>query len=275
MWPKPWPSPATNGIANMHIEPIGFFYSSRREKMQSPRQPNELASAKSIRELNDHIELVSGKNFEQALEDLDGFSHAWILFSFHLNIEKNTARWRPKVQPPRFSNKKRGVFSTRSPYRPNPLGLSLVEIESVQGLKIYTKTSDLLHLSPVFDIKPYIHSSDSVTESRQGWRGDFQALRQHETELFQQKKNWLIENNQHRVIETITQQIDSDPRSAKSKRIRELGNNEFIYSYRLWRVHFLYFENQITLLDLNVEMNNWPQLPMNEQEILRSFDEFF
>ncbi len=101
-----------------------------------------------------------------AVLDLDGWPYLWVLFWFHLN-----ETWRPRVTPPR-SSKKRGVLATRSPYRPNPLGLSVVRLERVEGRVLHVAELDMLDGTPVFDIKPYLAWSDAIPDAGGGWLDD-------------------------------------------------------------------------------------------------------
>lgn len=111
------------------------------------------------------IELEKGHNYEQGLKDLDGFDYIWLIFVFHHN-----RNWRPLTNPP-FSDGKgrKGVFSTRSPYRPNPVGMSCVRLDSVKGNRVFVSESDLLNDTPILDIKPYIPEFDSFSDARSGW----------------------------------------------------------------------------------------------------------
>ena len=124
------------------VRPIGFAHSSYADRHSAPRQP---AAARDVR---GEIRLLPSAQFEHALADLESFSHLWVIFWFHLN-----SHFRPKVAPPR-SEQKRGLFATRSPYRPNPLGLSLVKLERVEGHTLYVCDMDLVDGTPVLDIKP-------------------------------------------------------------------------------------------------------------------------
>lgn len=141
----------------LELEPIGVVHSPFSEKMQAPRQPGVAQSA------DGSIELFAGRDFEHALEDLTTFKFIWILFWFD-----RAEGWRPKVLPPR-SDKRRGVFATRSPHRPNPIGMSLVELAGVEGLILQAKGLDLLEGTPVLDIKPYIPYADSRAGAGHGW----------------------------------------------------------------------------------------------------------
>jgi tRNA-Thr(GGU) m(6)t(6)A37 methyltransferase TsaA len=141
----------------LSLTPIGLVRSPFTEKMQAPRQPNTPQAA------DGSVELFSGNDFEHALEDLTTFRYIWLLFWFD-----QSEGWRPKVLPPR-SEKRRGVFATRSPHRPNPLGMSLVELTSIEGLVLSVKGLDLLDGTPVLDIKPYIPYADSRADADHGW----------------------------------------------------------------------------------------------------------
>jgi tRNA-Thr(GGU) m(6)t(6)A37 methyltransferase TsaA len=144
-------------LRRLELMPIGVVHSPFTEKMQAPRQPGVAQSA------DGSIELFAGRDFEHALEDLTTFRYIWILFWFD-----RAEGWRPKVLPPR-SEKRRGVFATRSPHRPNPIGMSLVELVSVDGLVLAVKGLDLLEGTPVVDIKPYIPYADSRPDADHGW----------------------------------------------------------------------------------------------------------
>jgi tRNA-Thr(GGU) m(6)t(6)A37 methyltransferase TsaA len=144
----------------LELEPIGVVRSPFTEKMQAPRQPGVPQSA------DGRVELFAGRDFEHALEDLTTFRYIWIIFWFD-----RAEGWRPKVLPPR-SEKRRGVFATRSPHRPNPIGMSLVELAGVEGLVLSVKGLDLLEGTPVLDIKPYIPYADSRPDADHGWLDD-------------------------------------------------------------------------------------------------------
>ena len=141
----------------LELAPIGVVRSPFKEKMQAPRQPNTPQAAAGS------VELFSGHDFEHALEDLQTFRYIWLIFWFD-----QSEGWRPKVLPPR-SDKRRGVFATRSPHRPNPLGMSLVELTGIDGLVLSVGGLDLLDGTPVLDIKPYIPYADSRPDADHGW----------------------------------------------------------------------------------------------------------
>lgn len=147
----------TDEPRSLVCKPIGVVRSPFTEKMQAPRQPGVKESAPG------RVELFVGNDFEHALEDLATFRYIWIIFWFD-----RAEGWRPKVLPPR-SEKRRGVFATRSPHRPNPIGMSLVELTGIDGLVLSVNGLDLLEGTPVLDIKPYIPYADSRPDADHGW----------------------------------------------------------------------------------------------------------
>lgn len=120
-----------------------------------PIQPKGAAMVKGYAQIDD--EFVDG------LQDLQGFSHIYLLYSFH-----KATRTELKVTP-FMDSEIRGVFSTRSPLRPNHIGLSIVQLSKVEGNKVYVEGIDILDGTPLLDIKPYIAGFDSVAESTSGW----------------------------------------------------------------------------------------------------------
>lgn len=139
------------------VTPIGRIHSCFKEKFAIPRQPLLASAATGI------IELLPPYNHEDALLGLEAVSHIWLLFIFHQTLENKT---RLKVRPPRLGgNKSLGVFATRSTFRPNNIGQSVVKIERIINHCIHVSGIDLLDGTPIIDIKPYIPYADIVTEA--------------------------------------------------------------------------------------------------------------
>jgi tRNA-Thr(GGU) m(6)t(6)A37 methyltransferase TsaA len=138
------------------FEPIGFVRSPFKEKRAAPRQG-------VVNGATGTIELSSKSGIEHALEDLAGFERIIVLFHFH-----EVEGWRPKVQPPR-STVRRGVFATRSPHRPNPIGFTVARLLRVEGLVLHVAEIDMLDGTPVLDIKPYVPYADAFPNARAGW----------------------------------------------------------------------------------------------------------
>lgn len=136
---------------------IGVARTPWTEKRQAPRQP---AAARGVKAT---IELFPGKGYEDALANVEEWSHLWVLFAFD-----KSRGWSPKVLPPR-SRVKKGLFATRAPHRPNPIGMSLVRLRRVEGLVLHVEDVDLLDGTPILDIKPYVPYADAFPGSRAGW----------------------------------------------------------------------------------------------------------
>src|SRR5262245_24936065 len=115
------------------LDPIGYVRSGPATKVQAARQPRAANGASAV------IELLPGRHFEHALEDLERWELIWVIFWFHRN-----AGWRPKVLPPRSTTGRKGVFATRSPHRPNPIGMSVVRLDRVDGLTLHIRDADML-----------------------------------------------------------------------------------------------------------------------------------
>jgi tRNA-Thr(GGU) m(6)t(6)A37 methyltransferase TsaA len=146
-------------VVDYVVRPIGFVRSPFVEKVEAPRQ----AVAEGGEGIEGRIEMLP--EHEHALSDLEGFDRIWVLFWFH---EATGAR--SKVLPPR-SDRKRGLFATRSPHRPNPIGMSAVRLERVEGLVLHVRDLDVIDGTPVIDIKPYIPYADAFPDARTGWLG--------------------------------------------------------------------------------------------------------
>ena len=142
----------------MLLQPIGHLRTAFTSKVEAPRQPAAATDIPGV------IELLPGLNLEHAIEDLAGWERIWVIFWFDRN-----AGWRPKVLPPRSTDGRKGVLATRSPHRPNPLGLSALRLERVEGLHLHVRDVDLLDGTPVLDIKPYVPYADAFPQSRAGW----------------------------------------------------------------------------------------------------------
>ena len=110
------------------FQPIGRVRSPYRERFGTPRQPVITYQVKYDEALAGTIELIEGKDFEIGLRELEGFSHIWVLYLLHLNDHYNL-----KIKPPRNTKKTVGVFASRAPHRPNPIGLSCLSLTKIEG----------------------------------------------------------------------------------------------------------------------------------------------
>ncbi len=149
------------------FQPIGRVRSPYTERFGTPRQPVVTSQVKEDQALEGRIELLPGKGFEKALEGLGEFDRIWILYHLHLNDGFSL-----QVRPPRGPEKKTGLFATRAPHRPVPIGLSCLQLIRIEGATLHVKGLDILDGSPVLDIKPYVSDIDSFPEARAGWLSD-------------------------------------------------------------------------------------------------------
>jgi tRNA (adenine37-N6)-methyltransferase len=223
----------------MTIEPIGRVCTAVLDKYQASRQPNSihdrhLRTTTAQQQTMDYIELFPHQNFEQALSDLDGFERIWVLFIFHRNHH-----WKPKVQVPR-SRTKKGVFATRSPHRPNALGMSVVELVSIHGRRLYIGEHDMLAETPVLDIKPYIPLYDSFPTSKAGWFDTLsleilsEPLPVGMTPEAYRRVAWLEE---HGIVfmPHIIPILQSDPMPHSYRRIA-LHPHGYVIAWKSWRI---------------------------------------
>lgn len=140
------------------LRPIGEVVSPYIKPYHAPRQVDA-----DDRQHPAIVRLFPHPTAHQMLHDLDGFERLWVLSWFH-----RISGWKAKVLPPR-SRIKRGVLATRSPHRPNPVGISAVTLIGIRGLDIHIDGCDLLHGTPVIDVKPYLPYADAFPDARAGW----------------------------------------------------------------------------------------------------------
>jgi tRNA-Thr(GGU) m(6)t(6)A37 methyltransferase TsaA len=253
------------------IKPIGYFRSPFKNFLEAPRQPNHLVS-------DSYIEMLPHQQFETALQDLEGFSRIWVIFAFHLKKD-----WRPLVMPPRGSQQKRGVFATRSPLRPNHLGLSCLELVKIEKLKVFVTGSDLLDGTPIFDVKPYLPYIDSYPEAKTGWLEGIENDRWTVTfSLEAQKQIQWLELKGLPLTAIISNQLEFDPLNAEKKRVRPTSDeNEWIFSYRTWRIDFRVEPSAQTLDCLHIrsgyssEEINATDDPYKDKDLHRQFRQHF
>lgn len=137
------------------MQPIGIIHTPYKQLSDMPIQPR--GASESISE----IEVLP--QFVEGLADLDGFSHIYLIYQFHLSTGYSL------TVTPFLDDKPHGLFATRAPKRPNPIGLSIVELQSVSGGRITVTGADVVDQTPLLDIKPYIENFDRVENARSGW----------------------------------------------------------------------------------------------------------
>ncbi len=214
------------------IEIIGHIRSCFTEKFAIPRQPG-LAPSASAR-----LKLAEPFNRPDMVRGLETFSHIWLLFLFHDAVDEG---WKAAVRPPRLGGSvRKGVWATRSPHRPNFIGLSVVKLEDMDlsdGVELLLSGVDLLDGTPVIDIKPYLPDSDCPVGAVAGWPGEaFAAL---EVRFSSEAREFCsnYERNTGTPLATlISEVLRADPRPASQRsRRKEFGMLLYDVNVR-WRM---------------------------------------
>lgn len=218
--------------------PIGFVRSQTKGKGLLEHQPDAEHSRGGV------IELIGGHDFEVALCDLEGFSRIWLLWWFHRNVG-----WRPKVLPPRGRVGRRGLFATRAPYRPNPIGLTSVPLLEVRGRKLYIGPHDLLDGTPILDIKPYLPSYDVFADEREGWLETLAEASDYTlifTARAREQLDWLGVHYHPDFPSRVERLLSLDPYPHKTRRITRLPG-EYRLGCGAWRVFFQIEGRQVVI----------------------------
>ena len=258
------------------LEAIGYLRNALATKVEAARQPRAAAGAAA------RIELLPGRNFEHALEDLASWELIWVIFWFHLN-----SGWRPKVLPPRSTSGRKGVFSTRSPHRPNPIGMSVVRLERVEGLNLYIRDTDMLDGTPVLDIKPYVAYTDAHPEAGTGWLqtagepGTAQMqpadpVRAHVVQfdaLAADQAAWIEAHTGLAIRARIDSTLSLGPEPHPYRRIRRLGNGMQL-AVKEWRIRFTVTEGNVRVLEIGSGFRDSQIAAADSDELLRPHREF-
>jgi len=216
----------------IEYHPIGIIRTPYVNKYDAPRQPM----------VDDRvdvavIELMAHANLEQAVRDLDGCDRIWLLTHFH-----RVDGWKPLVLPPR-DRTKRGVLATRSPHRPNPIGLTCVELVAVDGLRITVRGTDLLDGTPVLDIKPYVAYADAFPESRVQWLESAAS-----TPVYTVVVATSAEHLPGDVINHVRRVLEADPLPHPYRRIEAAADGGYVIAVREHRIRFDIDGHTVTIL---------------------------
>ncbi len=225
-------------------EAIGIIHSPFQEKFGVPRQSMMMKEARALLKLNPE------PTYALALSHLEQFSHVWIIFVFHKN---GRARWHPMIETPRVeAGHRMGVFATRSPHRPNPIGMSAVKLERIDrkasgGIELHLSGIDLLDGTPVLDIKPYLPYADLIPDANSGWvKTEIERF----PVAFSVASLAVIEKHaargHPRLKNLIEQMLEIDPRPLSQRRcspIQDPATEGMRFAFRIlgldvhWRVH--------------------------------------
>ncbi len=191
------------------LKPIAYMRNAFAEKFGVPRQSG-LAP-----ELTGEIVFEKPYRNRDAFRGLEGYSHLWLIWGFSATVVEE---WSPTVRPPRLGgNKRMGVFATRSPFRPNPIGLSCVKIEKIDydvsnGPVLTVSGADLIDGTPIYDIKPYLPYADSYPDAKAGFGGE--ALSYKLTVEFPQVLLSKVAQEHRAALISV---LEQDPRPAYQK----------------------------------------------------------
>lgn len=219
-------------MPQLSFDIIGTVHTPYKEKFAVPRQPGLVVEAEG------QIELLPPFNHKDAVRGLEQFSHLWLLFVFHQTLPKAQEQgWKPLVRPPRLGGNDRvGVFATRSTFRPNPIGMSVVKLDSVEevknGVRINISGMDLVDQTPLIDIKPYIPYSDSLPNAEAGFANS-SPDKNMSVEFSPQAQSRLNElrSEYPKLEQLIFEVLKQDPRPAYKSRNSETQT----YGVRLHR----------------------------------------
>ena len=224
-----------------HMEPIGILRTAFQEKFGVPRQSLMVGEAKGILKLN------SDPRYREAFRHLEGFSHIWIVFVFHEHVSQE---WRSTITPPRLDSPgKIGVFASRSPHRPNPIGLSAVKLEKIdldgaEGVELHVSGVDILDGTPVLDIQPYLPYVDCVLDATPGWTESeiprfsvtFSTLALQQIEASAGEYKSFHRGDFKRMLE---QMLELDPRPTSQRKtmaINDPANEGMEFAFRLLNI---------------------------------------
>ena len=228
------------------IQPIGFIRNGKSLKFNARHQPDESQAETNI------LELIKGDKYQKALLDLEGFDRIWLIWWFHRNKD-----WRPQVLPPRGPAKRRGVFSTRSPHRPNPLGITPVQLLGIKKNQLLLGPCDLVEGTPIFDIKPYIPAYDSFPDSKAGWLQEIDDAQSSPpvyqiiySALAEEHLAWLRKVWDIDFTERLEEILSRDPSPHRTRRIRSRHGNLFDIGCGAWYAVFEIKEQVITILSI-------------------------
>ncbi len=212
------------------LAPIAWVRSCFVDKFGIPRQPGLAPSATAI------LEFDAAFNQAQLIEGLEQFSHLWLIFIFHQHLQQG---WKPTVRPPRLGgNQQMGVWATRSTYRPNHLGLSVVKLDRVSNspLCLHISGHDLVDGTPIVDIKPYLPYSDALPHAMAGYA---QLPPIQYDVIFSEQAQDFAQSYQQRTDKPLTaliiEVLQQDPRPAYHQAQRSASAVR-PYFVRLWDV---------------------------------------
>ena len=221
----------------MEFVPIAHVRSDFKEKFGIPRQSGLVPETLS------RIIFDEGFRREEALRGIEGFSHLWIIWVFSANRQ---VPWSPTVRPPRLGGNRRiGVFATRSPYRPNPIGLSCVKLDRVEQTKegpvLVVRGADLMDGTPVLDIKPYLPYADRIDGATGGFTDENEKRKL--TVVFPQPLKEKIDPDKIKALYGV---LEQDPRPS----YQQDDGRVYGVSFSGWNVRFRVSSLELTVVEV-------------------------
>ena len=220
------------------LKPIAHIYNAYKTKFAIPRQSGLCEKVLS--------EIVFEKEYQNdhALRGLEGYSHLWLIWHFS---ESESKEFRPTVRPPRLGGNERvGVFATRSPFRPNPIGLSCVKLERIEkkqgkGTVLIVSGADMTDKTPIFDIKPYLSISDSKPDALCGFSD---KVKDYALEVvFPDELKKKIPSDMSEILESV---LSGDPRPA----YHDDKNREYGFEFGEYEIKFKVKNEVLTVTDI-------------------------
>ncbi|MCB0378734.1 MAG: tRNA (N6-threonylcarbamoyladenosine(37)-N6)-methyltransferase TrmO [Bdellovibrionales bacterium] len=226
----------------MEFKPIGVVDSPFHHKFATPRQPAASPSSRAILVLDRTIVA------EGCLHSLEGFSHLWVIFHFHQTQWGNP---HGKVQPPRLRGEKVGVFASRSPHRPNPIGLSLVKIENIDFKNMHIEISgvDVVDQTPIIDIKPYIGSYDRPEVWQEGWPANIKDSVNKVTWSPQALADSETHGVPNEIKKVVEESLSADVRNRADKKIND-PNKVFAAKISDWDFYFQWLGDHFNVVEV-------------------------
>lgn len=211
------------------MQPIGSFSCQEKYPYDVPRQGVLAGNNVGC------VSLYPGHGYGEGLRELQRFSHIWLLFYFDRHQD-----WRPLVRPPCHCTHKVGVFASRSPYRPNGIGLSCVRLLRTEGENVWVIGHDLLHGTPILDIKPYIPYADAHPEAVSGWLQDATEVYQVVlSDRAEEQLCWLEQRGVSCLHGFILDKLRHEPLNPRRHRLQgETDGEGMRLCYRTWRARF-------------------------------------
>lgn len=220
---------AVNTSPHWIIRPIGYIYSPYKQKFGVARQPGLVPAAQAYIELSTEFTA-------ECVRGLSDYEYIWIQFVFHATIKDG---WQPLIRPPKLGGKeKKGVFATRSPHRPNHLGLSLVKLKRIEcnkQIRLYVSGVDFLDQTPVIDIKPYIPFVEAKPYAHSSFAHERELLTVHWSQYALNQMQFFSLDSEY--FQLVNQSLAQDPRPVHQHHtdkvfVMHLGNFDVLFQFR-------------------------------------------